>query len=633
VEVELPTSVANLQSIRHSDGTIAPTAVAHNKLRFRTTELPPLGYAVYALAEGAAEQMRKQPCDEPPTLENEFYRLTFGGDGSITGIFDKRLGRQLIDAAAAYRCNQLVYTRDEHKTFSSPTAARFEIESSPLEQTVVARMNDPVSGAEIEQRVTLPSHEKRVDIDNRLTHVGDLATKDRWHRFGYYAFPFDVPEGEFRIGLNGCSANPYKDQTGLTTDAYHAARDWSYVGNDRFGIALVQLDSQLIECGRIHPKKNAFGERPGSSHLYSYIFNDWLYAHAWVTGPSYINLRYRYSITSHEGPFAEGNVARFAERAVTPMLATVIPQAQQGTLPAVGHSFLSTDVPNVRLLTLKMSETPGQGIVARFHETEGRRSETVGINVGWGENVRVTRCSLIEQDREVLQHLSFGLVPLGYATLRIEQPGASPSMPKVAVGTCTDKSVSLEWAPVDEARQYHVYRGESADFKPDAYHLLATTLQADYTDDWLSPGGEYFYRVAAVTADARQGTVSSAVRAATQSAGNSPPAKVGSRFTGLIADLRAWRGDKPDTLYLQWGQNTETDLSHYELYRGDTPDFELGENTFVAKVEPGPYVVVPFEDKGLKPHTPYYYRVRAVDRDGHKGQPSDVCRGVTRELQ
>ena len=101
VEVELPTSVANLQSIRHSDGTIAPTAVAHNKLRFRTTELPPLGYAVYALAEGAAEQMRKQPCDEPPTLENEFYRLTFGGDGSITGIFDKRLGRQLIDAAAS----------------------------------------------------------------------------------------------------------------------------------------------------------------------------------------------------------------------------------------------------------------------------------------------------------------------------------------------------------------------------------------------------------------------------------------------------------------------------------------------------------------------------------------------------
>jgi phosphodiesterase/alkaline phosphatase D-like protein len=50
----------------------------------------------------------------------------------------------------------------------------------------------------------------------------------------------------------------------------------------------------------------------------------------------------------------------------------------------------------------------------------------------------------------------------------------------------------------------------------------------------------------------------------------------------------------------------------------------------LAAAQP-PYVVVPFEDKGLKPHTTYYYRVRAVDRDGHKGAPSEVCLGVTRE--
>ena len=136
-----------------------------------------------------------------------------------------------------------------------------------------------------------------------------------------------------------------------------------------------------------------------------------------------------------------------------------------------------------------------------------------------------------------------------------------------------------------------------------------------------------------MTADARQGAVSQPIQGTPQASGDSPPAKVGSIYTGLIADPRAWRGDEPETLYLQWGQNTESDLSHYELYRGDIPDFEHSENTFVAKVGPGPYVVVPFEDKGLKPYTAYYYRVRAVDHDGHKGQPSDVCRGVTRELQ
>jgi hypothetical protein len=114
---------------------------------------------------------------------------------------------------------------------------------------------------------------------------------------------------------------------------------------------------------------------------------------------------------------------------------------------------------------------------------------------------------------------------------------------------------------------------------------------------------------------------------------NSPPAQVGSFYTGLISEPRAWRGDKPNVLYLQWGQNIEPDLSHYELFRGQRPDFALDGSTLLAEVQPGPYVVVPYEDQGLKPHTVYYYRVRAVDTTGHKGEPSEVCRGVTREVQ
>ena len=631
VDVELPASIAHLQSVQNADGKRAPSVATENGLRFRTSPIPALGYAVFELAEGAAPQSQRHPSEKPPTVENDFYRLTFAADGSIAEIFDKQLKRQLIDAAAAYRCNQLVYTRDTHKTFSSPGNARFEIESSPLEQTVIARMDDAVTGAAIEQRVTLPNGDKRIEIDNRLEHVRDLGEKDRWHRFGYYAFPIDVPHGEFRLGLNGCTAKPYLDQTGHGTDAYHAPRDWSYVGNSEFGVVLVQLDSQLIECGSIHDKKNAFGEQPSSSHLYSAIFNDWLYAHAWVTGPSHINLRYRYTIISQQGAFATANAAQLAEHAVTPVLATVLPQAQIGQLPALHHSFLTVNAPNVSLLTLKLSETPGRGVVARFHETDGRETK-VALDVGWGENPRVTRCSLIEEDQTVLSGRAFGLEPFGYATLRMEQSGTPPTAPKLAVRQCTDNTISLTWKAVDGACQYYVYRGESADFAPDAYHLLAVTKQTACIDDSRSPGDKNYYRVAAVTDDVRQGAVSAPVLAATRSAGSSPPARVGSGYTGLITDPRAWRGDEPDILYLQWGQNRDADLAYYEVYRGETPDFELNENSLAAKVEPGPYVVVPYEDKGLKPHAVYYYRVRAVDRDGNRGAPSDVCRGVTREM-
>ena len=588
VEVGLPESCGQLAAVRDSDGTQMPAAMRGDKLCFRTSEIPPLGYAVFQLVKGEAATIEKQMPVEPPTVENAFYRVTFDANGSISEIFDKQLERQLVDESAPYRCNQFVYTRDVHKSFSSPSAARFEIETSPLGQTVIARMDDPVSGAAIKQRVTLPANEKRIDIDNRLDHVTDLASEDRWRRFGYYAFPFDIPEGEFKVGLNGCVARPGKDQTDHGTEAYMAARDWTDVGNDQFGVTLVQFDSCLVECGKIHADKRAFGEPPNTSHLYSYALNDWLYAHAYVTGPSHINLRYRYVIRSHEGSLAEAGVAQFAERAVTPVQATVIPRAQKGRLPADAHSFLSVDRANVSLLALKLSEAPGRGVIARFHETDGRAVQAFGVKPGWDENLRLTRCSLIEEDREVLKQPTLQLDPFGYATLRFEQQGPLPAAPELAAGECTDKSVALKWAPVSGASQYQVYRGEEADFVPDAYHLLTTTRQAGYADDWLSPGTVYHYRVATVMADTRQGDASPSVRGATLASGDSPPAKVGNVYTGLISDPKAWRGDEPDTLYLQWGQNLESDLSHYELFRNEVPEFELDDNSFVAKVAPRP---------------------------------------------
>jgi hypothetical protein len=550
VRVELPPSCAALRSLLRPGGAAVPAVSDGNTLIFRVEEIPPLGYALFRLVPGDAAAPAKRMSDAPPAVENAFYRVTFGADGAIAGLFDKTLERELLDPSAPYRCNQFVYTRDANKTFTSPSAAKFEIETSALGQTVVARMDDPASGAALEQRVTLPAFEKRIEIDNRLAHVRGLAETNRWYQFGYYAFPFNVPDGRFRVGLNGCDADPFKDQTGHGTDTYHAPRDWSHVGNGAFGVALAQLDSVLIECGEIHEKKNTFGKRPETSHLYSYVFNNWLYGHAWAIGPSHMNLRYRYAITSHAGNFREAGVARFAERAVTPLLASVIPQARKGKLPAETHSFLAADAPNIALLALKLSEAPGRGVIARFQETDGVAAEAVAIKTGWGGGgLRLTRCSVTEQDRGVLERPALAFAPFGYATLRIEEPGVA-------------LSASAGDAPA---------------------------------------------------------------------AGKDAPAKVGSFYTGLIDAPRAWRGDAPDMLYLQWGQNRESDLSHYELYRGDTSDFALDQTHFLAKVEPGLYVAVPYEDTGLKPHTAYYYRVVAVDRGGRRGEPSDVCKGVTRE--
>ena len=109
------------------------------------------------------------------------------------------------------------------------------------------------------------------------------------------------------------------------------------------------------------------------------------------------------------------------------------------------------------------------------------------------------------------------------------------------------------------------------------------------------------------------------------------PAPIGSWYTGLITEPMACCGAMDGQLYLIWGQNMEKNLSHYELYRSGESGFSPGPASFVARVEPGPYRVGLYEDSGLAVHSRYYYRLRAVNREGVPGPFSREFSGLTRE--
>jgi hypothetical protein len=631
VEITLPNTYENINAVTDSSGKLIKTVKNGNTIRFTASDIPPVGYTIYYLSNTDNQQTVEQKNKQiPPILENRYYRLIFNEKGSIVTIFDKELKKELLDQSSANNANQFIYTNDAHKSFSTLTPASFTIENSLIEQTVIACLKDELSGAEIIQRVTIPHHEKRIDLDNRLNQVYGLAEENRWYRFGYYAFPFNVENPQFRIELNGCDVDPFNDQTGHGTDAYHAANNWVHAGNNEWGIALIQHDSHLIELGQIHQMKNNIDKKAISSHLYSYIFNDWLYAHAHATGPSDMNLRYRYTIYSHPGNYKEANIAALADRVVNPVMAELIPSAQKRHLPPA-HSFISPDKNNIRLLTLKLTDKPGQGIIARFHETKGK-GDDVNFNFGWGSDPSFTSCSITEKDRVTLKNAQFFIAPYGYATLRIQEKSTALQPPVITINNVSDNSLTLEWKKVEGARYYTIYRAEYADFVSDEYSFLTSTNHLFFNDENLIQGTNYYYRIAPVDIKGQQGNLSKLVSQATLAEGNSPPAKVGSFYTGLIAKPRAWRANEDNILYLQWGQNKEKDISHYELYRSINPGFEPNKNTFLKKVLPGIYATVIAEDNGLRPHTTYYYRVLAVDHDGNKGECSDVFSGTTREL-
>ncbi|HEX8355034.1 MAG TPA: polysaccharide lyase family protein, partial [Pyrinomonadaceae bacterium] len=93
---------------------------AYQRIRF-VGEAPPLGYKTYAVrdkaaapspsgttAGGGAAVVAAPP--QTDVIENRFYRVTLDpATGSVRGIYDKELRRELVDPGSPYRFNQYVY--------------------------------------------------------------------------------------------------------------------------------------------------------------------------------------------------------------------------------------------------------------------------------------------------------------------------------------------------------------------------------------------------------------------------------------------------------------------------------------------------------------------------------------------
>jgi len=237
--------------------------------------------------------------------ENAWYRVRVNGKGELVSIYDKELGRELLSAPA----NRFRYTQDNHRTWCDESRL----------------------GAQITRRVYLARHEKRIDIVDRFNHARDLFNGERYYRYGYVDFPFDVPKGVFRAALGGGEViDPYRDQSGYATDAFVAARDWCAVENAEFGVALFQRDTLLTEFGEIHPDKTCFTGVPpvGKSGIFSFAFADWLQMHQ-PDGDS-ISFTLRYAITSYRGGWRDAQLPSRADAFVNPYRSKPCAAAVQG---------------------------------------------------------------------------------------------------------------------------------------------------------------------------------------------------------------------------------------------------------------------------------------------------------------
>ena len=107
------------------------------------------------------------------------------------------------------------------------------------------------------------------------------------------------------------------------------------------------------------------------------------------------------------------------------------------------------------------------------------------------------------------------------------------------------------------------------------------------------------------------------------------------KYTGLISSPKAVHGERLGQIYLEWGLDPSPAFDHWELYRGETPDFPRDAAHFVAEVKPDvvkglAFAVNRYDDRGLKTHTRYYYAIRTIHKNGEKGEFLSFS-GLTRD--
>ena len=439
---------------------------AYQRIRFMARAVPAVGYRTYHVRDIAPRAATETPSDTstapPPgvqsrttssttspgtssstsqcdTIENDFYRVRLDAEsGSIKSVFDKQLGRELVDSSSPYRFGQYVYVTggdsplNQLLTYRKTTpVARLDVHKGAggrvvsVERTPTGTVARLESSAPHTPRVTtevvLFDDAKKIEINCRVRKETVYAKEG-----AYFAFPLAVRDPRFRFDVQSAVVDPSKDMIPGAGLEWFSSQNWAAAGDDGLTVAMVNRDSFLWTFGDIvrgtWPKE--FGRRAPA--LFSYVMNNyWNTNYVAAQGGEFT---FRYVLTSARAldPVA---MARMGWEETTPLERTLVKSQDQTyparkTLPAAQSSFLTVDNPSVLLSAWKQAEEGGDTVM-RFIELSGARANvTLGGRLLGSASGEV--CNAVEECGRTIapgmDGLTFGIGPRQIFTLRVK-PG------------------------------------------------------------------------------------------------------------------------------------------------------------------------------------------------------------------
>jgi len=409
---------------------------------FVAENVPPLGYKVYKIVPKTRSPLSnsvKKHDTNGYIIENEYYRIVIDPNtGAVISLFDKELGRELVDSEAPHGFSQLIVR--ESATGKEHYVERIQVKeglNGPVVKSIVVR-GKAYGCPLVLKEIFLYSKIKKVDFYYRILKDSTPMLEI------YIAFPFKMHNPSFKYEGPNIVVTPIKDQFPGSHTCYYPVQHWVNICDDKgFGVTWSSPDAHLIELGGLwplgvswahhgvtppkYPHKNLRVSKFEKAYIYSFILCNNFKTNFYTTQVG--DLVLRYSITSHMGDWRTNISRNHGWSAANPLIPVFAEGGRRGKLPTKSYSFCEIDKPNVMITTIKPSED-GEGLVLRLLETSGRNT-TVTIKLPFLSIKKAYITDLVEKELEPVEvqgnQVTTTIKMFGITTLKLIAKALLPS--------------------------------------------------------------------------------------------------------------------------------------------------------------------------------------------------------------
>lgn len=343
--------------------------------------LPAKGYKSFKVVEHPAETSGAASpfALSGQTLETPYYTVTIDVDGLFTSIYDKKNGREILQAGKKgnlfkmYEDKPIYYDNwdiDIYYTEKSWDAKELTklswSENGPV--CMVLETERPISNSLIRQKVYFYADTPRIDFETWADW------KEHQHLLKVH-FPIDVHTDEAAFDI----------QFGNLTRKVHTNTSWDMARFESCGQKWIDLSEGHYGVSLLNDCKYGHSVKDGEIGLT--LIKSGIEPNPVADQEEHV---FTYSLYPHSGSLKECDTVQEAYCLNFPALTVC------GSAGAADASFVSCDRKNVMLETVKMAED-GNGIILRFYEYENARTKAA-VTFGMGHQIEsVCECNLLEE--------------------------------------------------------------------------------------------------------------------------------------------------------------------------------------------------------------------------------------------